>query len=98
MCAEGNQIVVPTPPGLLHYNDGEMTPRVNVCIDACMVALIRQLWACGIVTLGCCCGHGGNVPAHIAVRPDFAPVMRAFGYAPIDGRDDLFILPSGERI
>lgn len=30
----------------------------TVCIDECIIATIKALWAAGVQTLGCCCGHG----------------------------------------
>jgi hypothetical protein len=29
-------------------------------IDACLVPSLKALWAAGIVTEGCCCGHGSG--------------------------------------
>ncbi len=34
---------------------------VEVEIDACISDTIQQLWDAGVRTLGCCCGHNGNL-------------------------------------
>lgn len=34
------------------------TDRRTVCVDACIVPVIKALWDAKIWTLGCCCGHG----------------------------------------
>lgn len=69
-----NQIVMPAPP---------WWSRNTICLDWCVAAEVRWLWSLGIVTLGCCCGHGGSVPAYIQVRPDFSEAMLAMGYRPL---------------
>lgn len=34
--------------------------RKCLAIDACIVPAIRTLWEAGVVTMSCCCGHGGG--------------------------------------
>lgn len=34
----------------------------TVCIDPCILDEIKELWARGILTLGCCCGHNEPWP------------------------------------
>ncbi len=29
-------------------------------LDGCIVAAVEALWAAGVKTLGCCCGHGSQ--------------------------------------
>lgn len=29
-------------------------------LDACIVPALEALWAAGVVTVGCCCGHGSR--------------------------------------
>lgn len=36
--------------------------KESICIDACIADTIQHLWNHGIVTLGCCCGHGRMTP------------------------------------
>lgn len=59
-----NQVTCDVPDTVtLRMNDPELTIRTTVCIDTCIVDEIKSLWARGIVTTGCCCGH--NMP-HMA--------------------------------
>lgn len=37
----------------------------GICIDSCIVEQIKALWAAGIVTRGCCCGHNLKGPSVI---------------------------------
>ena len=29
-------------------------------LDACLVPAVKALWAIGVKTIGCCCGHGSG--------------------------------------
>jgi len=35
----------------------------GICVDACIAEAIKMLWANGIVTDGCCCGHNRMRPS-----------------------------------
>ena len=35
----------------------------DICIDFCIVNVIKHLWACGVNTQGSCCGHGRIKPS-----------------------------------
>ena len=37
----------------------------GICVDACIADSIMMLWAHGIVTGGCCCGHNREGPSVI---------------------------------
>lgn len=37
-------------------------PRETVSVDACIADTIEALWAAGVKTGACCCGHGGQSP------------------------------------
>lgn len=39
-----------------------LSPRETVCVDACISEMIERLWANGIDTAACCCGHNGRAP------------------------------------
>ena len=55
MCEWDNGgVVVDLPENMLHLKD---SGRTQICIDECIVPQIKALWAAGISTLGCCCGH-----------------------------------------
>jgi hypothetical protein len=56
---------------------GEMSTQV--CIDPCIVEVIKCLWANGIETLGCCCGHN-KLPAYVDVHPDHWATMDQLSY------------------
>lgn len=50
-----------------------------VCVDRCLENEIKGLWAHGITTTGCCCGHNKNL-GYIGVREKDAPKMLELGY------------------
>jgi hypothetical protein len=35
----------------------------GICVDACIAEAIKMLWANGVVTTGCCCGHNRAKPS-----------------------------------
>ena len=37
-----------------------LSDRDTVCVDACIAPVIEKLWAAGIKTGACCCGHNGK--------------------------------------
>lgn len=54
-------------------------------MDACIVAAVKAVWAAGVKTLGCCCGHGQRSGGVISldtggllseVRPDVGAERR----------------------
>jgi len=36
--------------------------RSTICVDDCIADTIERLWAAGVVTAACCCGHNGQSP------------------------------------
>lgn len=52
----------------------------TVCIDLCIVEAIKMLWAQGIETTGCCCGHN-EMRAWVGVHPAWYEDMFILGYA-----------------
>ena len=34
--------------------------RDTVCVDDCIADMMEKLWAAGVVTGACCCGHNGQ--------------------------------------
>lgn len=62
------------PPPFLSRADGR-----GICIDVCLALEISRLWAHGIKTNGCCCGHGRANP-FISVAHGFEGSMRDLGY------------------
>jgi len=39
------------------------TRERGICVDACIAKAIKMLWANGIITAGCCCGHNRERPS-----------------------------------
>ena len=74
-----NQVEL-APPLVLRRNTPEGEPARTVCVDRCLADEIQGLWALGIRTTGCCCGHGGAAPAFIGVIPADIGRMKALGY------------------
>lgn len=73
-----NQVVL-VPPLPLRMNAPGGRVRRTVCIDACLVDEIQELWSRGVRTTGCCCGHNIG-PAFIGVVDDDIELMEALGY------------------
>ncbi|MBC1378065.1 hypothetical protein HB829_14120 [Listeria innocua] len=46
------------PAHMFKENGGYYTEKRGCLVDPCMVNEIEFLWEKGIVTTGCCCGHG----------------------------------------
>jgi hypothetical protein len=68
--------------------------RDTVCIDACLVSEVWDLWRAGIRTTGCCCGHNQTDP-YIGVEEEDIQKMKEMGYVvrvnPLDSsREDSF--------
>lgn len=77
-----HQISVKVPSTVaLHYNAPGREKRTDVSIDACLFVEIQGLWALGIETTGCCCGHNGKAPAYIGVSESFCEKMKNLGYS-----------------
>lgn len=49
-----DEVVLDTPEGY---------ERDTVCVDACIAHVIKHLWANGVVTQNCCCGHNKEAPS-----------------------------------
>lgn len=62
MCewANGGETILPLPAWIPKDNDNR-----TVCVDSCIADVIKRLWEKGVVTLGCCCGHGKSNPCVI---------------------------------
>jgi len=71
----------------LHLPDG----WYPVAVDACIAAYVQRMNDLGIVTVGCCCGHGKG-PGAVLVAAESAALMDALGYERHElepGRDDV---------
>lgn len=56
MC-KNSEVVIDLPDGIATYRQNR-----TVCVDSCIVDVIKHLWSKGWQTLGCCCGHGKGNP------------------------------------
>lgn len=74
-----NQVAM-KPPFEVRDCLGEVKPVQLVCVDACLASEIAWLWKHGIVTHGCCCGHGDPSMAYIGVYPEHIEKMKELGY------------------
>lgn len=67
-----NQVALIPPRGLFKS-------QRPICIDVCLAREIQELWAKGIKTTGCCCGH--NIQeGYIGVSFEFIETMKLMGY------------------
>lgn len=88
-----NQTELATPDHMRGKQIDCLAIRDTTCIDCCLSEEIQSLWAQGITTLGCCCGHN-KLPGYIQVLESDAGRMRALGYEQRDCKTDEF-LPKG---
>lgn len=53
-----NQVELPTSQHMLGIGSiGCLEVRNTICVDRCIADAVQALWALGVVTTGCCCGH-----------------------------------------
>lgn len=59
------------------FTDGDK----DVYVDKCLLEEVKSLVDLGVITLGCCCGHG-KVPGYIQVESDYQSIskMNELGY------------------
>ena len=56
----GEQEIIPLPDWVSSNKENH-----TVCIDKCIVHVIKALWEAHVYTLGCCCGHEKGKPSVI---------------------------------
>lgn len=78
--AHSRQIVVDLPEWTIAIKERlRMNYSPNISIDSCIVEAIKGLWAKGIETTGCCCGH--NIDrAWVSVHQAWYEDMFRLGY------------------
>jgi hypothetical protein len=83
-------IVLHDVPETIRTALGEHKEQVEV--DECLALEILVLWDKGIVTQGCCCGHG-NLPwtPSILVAEESEQKMIDLGYKQYPHRSDMFL-------
>jgi len=54
------QVILDIPVHMEQYKINRVKAGLSdkICIDKCIVDKIEELWSKGIITYGCCCGHG----------------------------------------
>lgn len=76
-----NQIVVEAPDFVVaHRRRSNPDLSSQICLDRCIADEVQSLWARGITTNGCCCGHNLGMAPYIGVMIEDAPKMEAMGY------------------
>lgn len=75
-----NLITVKVPPKhMREYRKRTNFLSTSICIDKCISKEVQDLWAKGITTTGCCCGHN-KVPGFIGVVFEDIQKMKDLGY------------------
>lgn len=74
-----NQVTVEIPEHMKEYRRLCDMEVMLICLDRCISDEVQTLWARGITTNGCCCGHG-KFGAWIGVEPASVSSMEALGY------------------
>lgn len=80
------EVIVTVPEQLFTMPDG----RKTVCIDACIVKEVLELWTGGFPTLNSCCGHG-KLPPSLIVQEGIEPARYLAALAEIDPERDWVI-------
>lgn len=62
-CYSYNKEVGSVPEVILDHAQYFPGTRETVCVDACIVNVIKHLWRNKVETLGCCCGHNTESPS-----------------------------------
>lgn len=73
------QILLELPPGNERSRRLAAGLSSMVCIDPCIVEVIKELWSYGIETLGCCCGHN-VINGYVDVAPRYFDLMKQLKY------------------
>lgn len=74
-------VPVEIPDHMADYRKARVSDGLSplICIDACALPEIRQLWSKGIRTYGSCCGHNQH-PSMVNVHEEDSAKMDAMGY------------------
>ena len=79
-----NQVALSPPAHMLNepqLNTPCYTIKKVIGVDRCIAPEIEQLWAQGIRTTGCCCGHNDkDLQPYIGVLDDDIERMKALDY------------------
>lgn len=61
-----------------------------MAVDACIADYVQEMNNRGIITTGCCCGHGKD-PAEVLIDYASKDILDKYGYAYEDYENRLFI-------
>src|SRR5687767_1775774 len=49
--------------------------RECISMDACIVPALEALWSVGVLTIGCCCGHGSGRGVISVLTEEYATAL-----------------------
>lgn len=84
MCKWGNNLVIPIS-SLVHPLNRYANPNWikyhrGIPVDACIKHEVEYLIEQGVITLGCCCGHGKSKYATCLIHKDSVDLIKELGY------------------
>ena len=74
-----DEVVLETPEFITWNCWDEPTHKTTVFVDPCLVEPIKELWSHGVITRGCCCGHG-KATRNVLVDPKSISLMIELGH------------------
>lgn len=77
-----NQVMLDVPSFMYPIKNclGEIKPNQKICVDRCLVPIIRLLWDNKIATENCCCGHNVQKPT-IIIDEKYIPQLMRLGFS-----------------
>lgn len=77
-----NQIMLDVPDFMYPIRNclGDIKPIQKICVDKCLVPIIKFLWNNKIETLNCCCGHNIFKPT-IIIDEKYIPQLIKLGFS-----------------
>ena len=85
MCKWGTDTII----GVIRRNNDDIPDGWHMKgVDSCIADKVQLMNFQGIVTVGCCCGHG-NAGGEIFAAPESVPLLDKYGYPYIWPKDDL---------
>lgn len=76
----GNQVEIKELPAHMLAYKRKQGGADSICIDRCVADEVQELWAKGITTTGCCCGHNIKDFSFIGVIDEDIARMKDMGY------------------
>lgn len=92
MCKWGNNLLIPVSslvyPKHRYANPKWIDYHGGIPVDACIKPEIEKLIQQGVITLGCCCGHGKSLYGTCLIHKDSVKLVKQLGYQPYKFRPD----------